>query len=604
MNEKNKFINTWKNTCYMFNKIWKHRSGKIYVLIKGVISVCGIIFSLGGTVFPGLIINELTKGELTNRVIWYTVALLSIPVINQLLGILFGRIIFKTSERLTLIQLEEFYKHVTKMDYETLESPDIQDQKNRAVNILGNSFQVVDYLWNFLSAILMLISISTIIASLNIFVVVLIIVIVGINSVITKKLDKERFEFDKIVQAKERKQWGINYMLDMFEYAKELRLFNIKDMLIEKLINSEKDININKWQMAKKQDGVNILRSILSLVNQSTLYVYLIYRVIWHRLPIGNMTIFLSAAGQFSGALSSVAQSYLSLSAFSLKIEDYCQFINVPQKQYLLGKDAPNLHEDSIIEFKDVSFRYPGSERYALEKINIKLSVNEKLCVVGPNGAGKTTFIKLLTRLYFPSEGEILLDGVNINTYDYEKYQRLFAPVFQDFSKYYMTLRENIVLADKFDEEKLDKVCSSVGIDALVKKLPKGYETQVDKWIDEEGFEPSGGENQRIAIARACYHGGDIYILDEPTAALDPLAEYEIYTQFANMIHGKTAILITHRLSAVQLADTVAVFNNGQVVEYGKHKDLYANGGIYTEMFDKQAQFYRDKPKNETQSDT
>lgn len=249
-------------------------------------------------------------------------------------------------------------------------------------------------------------------------------------------------------------------------------------------------------------------------------------------------------------------------------------------------------------------FRYPGSERYALEKINIKLSVNEKLCVVGPNGAGKTTFIKLLTRLYFPSEGEILLDGVNINTYDYEKYQRLFAPVFQDFSKYYMTLRENIVLADKFDEEKLDKVCSSVGIDALVKKLPKGYETQVDKWIDEEGFEPSGGENQRIAIARACYHGGDIYILDEPTAALDPLAEYEIYTQFANMIHGKTAILITHRLSAVQLADTVAVFNNGQVVEYGKHKDLYANGGIYTEMFDKQAQFYRDKPKNETQSDT
>lgn len=253
MNEKNKFKNTWKNTCYMFNKIWKHRSGKIYVLIKGVISVCGIIFSLGGTVFPGLIINELTKGELTNRVIWYTVALLSIPVINQLLGILFGRIIFKTSERLTLIQLEEFYKHVTKMDYETLESPDIQDQKNRAVNILGNSFQVVDYLWNFLSAILMLISISTIIASLNIFVVVLIIVIVGINSVITKKLDKERFEFDKIVQAKERKQWGINYMLDMFEYAKELRLFNIKDMLIEKLINSEKDIisSNGKWQKAR-----------------------------------------------------------------------------------------------------------------------------------------------------------------------------------------------------------------------------------------------------------------------------------------------------------------------------------------------------------------
>ena len=158
-----------------------------------------------------------------------------------------------------------------------------------------------------------------------------------------------------------------------------------------------------------------------------------------------------------------------------------------------------------------------------------------------------------------------------------------------------MTLGENIVLANKYDKERLDNVCSSAGLNSLVNELPKGYNTQVDKWIDEEGFEPSGGENQRIAIARASYHGGNIFILDEPTAALDPMTEYEIYTQFNRMITDKCAVLITHRLSAVQLADKVAVFDNGSVAEYGTHKELYSKGGIYTEMFDKQAQFYRDE---------
>ena len=579
----------------MFNKIWKQRVGKVYIFIKGLSSLLSVVYALGGTIFPGLIINELVNRQISNRLVLYTGGLLLIPIVNYLTGIIFGKISFRAIENITLTNLNEFYQHVTRMDYETLESPEIQDMKSRASNILGNNFVVVDHLWSFVSAIVTLISISTIIAYMNIYIILLIIAIIIANSFITQRLNKKKFETNKEIQARERRQWGVNFMLDMFAYAKELRLFNIKNLLIGKLIDSEKKINTVKWKNVKDENKANFFNIFLNFINQTVLYVYLIYKVIWDNLPIGHMSIFISAAGQFSGALSSISQSYLNLSSYSLNIEDYCNFINIPQKQYLSGELTPNFDNESVIEFRNVSFKYPGNDRFVLKDVNIFLYGNEKLCIVGANGAGKSTFIKLLTRLYFPTEGEILLNGININEYDYEKYQRLFAPVFQDFVKYYMTLGENIVLANKYSKERLDIVCSSAGLNSLVNELPKGYNTQVDKWIDEEGFEPSGGENQRIAIARASYHGGNIFILDEPTAALDPMTEYEIYTQFNRMITDKCAVLITHRLSAVQLADKVAVFDNGSVAEYGTHKELYSKGGIYTEMFDKQAQFYRDE---------
>ncbi len=590
-----KIYQTLKYTKYMFNKIWKQRVGKVYIFVKGLSSLLSVAYALGGTIFPGLIINELVNRQISNRLVLYTGGLLLIPIVNYLTGIIFGKISFRAIEKITLTNLNEFYQHVTRMDYETLESPEIQDMKSRASNILGNNFVVVDHLWSFVSAIFTLISISTIIAYMNIYIILLIIAIIIANSFITQRLNKKKFETNKEIQARERRQWGVNFMLDMFAYAKELRLFNIKNLLIGKLIDSEKKINTVKWKNVKDENKANFFNIFLNFINQTVLYVYLIYKVIWDNLPIGHMSIFISAAGQFSGALSSISQSYLNLSSYSLNIEDYCNFINIPQKQYLSGELTPNFDNESVIEFRNVSFKYPGNDRFVLKDVNIFLYGNEKLCIVGANGAGKSTFIKLLTRLYFPTEGEILLNGININEYDYEKYQRLFAPVFQDFVKYYMTLGENIVLANKYSKERLDIVCSSAGLNSLVNELPKGYNTQVDKWIDEEGFEPSGGENQRIAIARASYHGGNIFILDEPTAALDPMTEYEIYTQFNRMITDKCAVLITHRLSAVQLADKVAVFDNGSVAEYGTHQELYSKGGIYTEMFDKQAQFYRDE---------
>ena len=592
-NRKQNLVNTFRTTKYMLGFVWK--SGKLYVLMRIIMSVINTIFPLIYTIFPGLIINELTNDLRIDKIILYVGILTLSPPINNILNSQLNKALTQISSSFNIKCQSDFLLYTMKMDYETLEIPEINRLKYRANDVLDNTLNTVNLLSSLITAILSLIAISYIITTLSPLIIVLIICVVYVNSLVTKWLNRQQY-FSRIEAEKNSsKNMVMSYITTEFWFAKEIRLFGLKDLLVSKCAEIERDTNKTQMSYMKKENKASFAMSVTAFIQQLVLYVYLIFLVIKKGLSIGNMTIYMNAVGQFSGALSSVVNSYLQLSANSLNVNDLIDFMNIPMRHYGSGEKIPCYNDKSIIEFRNVSFKYPGSENYALKNLNLKINYKEKLCIVGSNGSGKSTFIKLLTRLYSPTEGEILLNGVNICEYDYEKYLRLFAPVFQDFCRYDFSIKENIVLADEFVAEKLDKVCDVNNLTELIEKLPKGYETYVGKTIYGNGFEPSGGEDQRIAIARACYHGGEIYILDEPTAALDPNAEYEIYTQFNRMITVKCAVLITHRLSAVQLADKVAVFDNGSVAEYGTHKELYSKGGIYTEMFDKQAQFYRDE---------
>ena len=306
---------------------------------------------------------------------------------------------------------------------------------------------------------------------------------------------------------------------------------------------------------------------------------------------IGIFSQMISTAGALDANLGGIVFNIQELLKRCNYAYEYVLFMDYPEA---LPKGTRKVKgETHKIEFRDVSFAYPGTEKKILDHINITIEPGEHLSIVGLNGAGKTTFIKLLCRLYDPTGGVILLDGVDIREYDYADYMSQFAPVFQDFKLFCVSLKENITLQEK-DDTDLSELLKLVELDGFAGKLKKGTDTCIYKFFDEEGVEPSGGEQQKMAIARALYKQSPIVILDEPTAALDPIAEYEIYRQFHTLVGGKTAFYISHRLSSCKFCDKIAVFSEGKIAEYGNHEELAAiPNGIYAEMFEAQAQYYR-----------
>ena len=248
------------------------------------------------------------------------------------------------------------------------------------------------------------------------------------------------------------------------------------------------------------------------------------------------------------------------------------------------------------IEFRDVSFRYPGSETDALKHLSFRFKLGTKLAVVGMNGSGKSTMIKLLCRLYDPTEGEILLNGINIQKYDYDEYMSLFSVVFQDFQLFSFTLGENVASSRNYDRVKAQRCLKQAGFGQRLSQLPKGLDTYLNQDFDQSGVTMSGGEAQKIALARALYKDAPFMILDEPTAALDPMAEYEIYTRFNDMVGRKTAVYISHRLSSCRFCDEIAVFHEGKLVQYGTHSQLLADpNGQYYALWTAQAQYYTEE---------
>ncbi len=311
-------------------------------------------------------------------------------------------------------------------------------------------------------------------------------------------------------------------------------------------------------------------------------------------IGIGNFILYQGTVQKFVDSMSELGTNIGELRNNNQYLEETFAYLEMPNDMYK-GTLAVEKRDDIDyeIEFRDVSFKYPRSEEWVLRHVNMKFKIGDKLAIVGENGSGKTTFIKLLCRLYDPTEGKILLNGIDITRYRYDEYMALFSVAFQDFSLFAFTIAQNVAASENVDEQRVLNCLTRVGLGDKVAGLPKGIHTNVGREYENDGVDFSGGEQQKIALARALYKDAPFMILDEPTAALDPIAEAEVYARFNDIASDKTSVFISHRLSSCKFCDEIAVFHKGYLVQIGSHDKLVADeNGKYYELWHAQAQYY------------
>lgn len=336
------------------------------------------------------------------------------------------------------------------------------------------------------------------------------------------------------------------------------------------------------------------LSQCITAVLTGVVYAFVCLKAWAGAFGVGSVTQYVGAITQLFQGISRLLQIIGEMRANGEFLQTSFQFLDIPNRMYQGSLTTEKRSDRNYeVEFRDVSFRYPDTDQWVLRHVNIKFRVGSRLAVVGMNGSGKTTFIKLLCRLYDPTEGEILLNGINIRKYRYDEYIRIFSVVFQDFKLFALPLGENVAGSAEYDRERVKKCLDDAGFTQRLESLPKGLDTYLYKDLKEDGVDISGGEAQKIAIARALYKDAPFIILDEPTAALDPIAEAEIYSRFNDIVTDKTAIYISHRLSSCKFCDEIAVFHEGEIVQKGTHDELVSDtAGKYYELWNAQAQYY------------
>ena len=377
------------------------------------------------------------------------------------------------------------------------------------------------------------------------------------------------------------------------ERAKDVRIYRQDTLAINKIEELE------AWGKAEKKNSFHMAffpsaAGFIVGLGNCACYLFVAIKAFLGAYGVGSVVQYVSVLTRLGDGIRDLMFMVSDNELYCTHLKKMYDYLDIPNHMYQ-GSLTVEKREDNeyYIEFSNVSFKYPRTENYVLRNVNLKFKIGEKLAVVGMNGSGKTTFIKLLCRLYDPTEGEILLNNVDIRKYDYKEYMSIFSVVFQDFKLFSFGLGQNVSASFHYNEELAKRCLEKAGFYERLQSMKKGLETSIYKDLDEEGVEISGGEAQKIALARALYKNAPFIILDEPTAALDPIAEYEVYSKFNEIVQDKTAIYISHRLSSCRFCDIIAVFDGGQIVQRGVHDRLLQDThGKYYELWNAQAQYY------------
>ncbi len=409
------------------------------------------------------------------------------------------------------------------------------------------------------------------------------------------KLLDRTYTDPNILQAERERSFYRNHTIYNYRNGKKIRLYNEQTLIEEKYLKATGTITGKREKTFVGTGKLLVLMNSLDVLANLLLYGFAIFRAVNGTMTAGEVVAFVMYFTRIQYALESVSENFGSMLTKSQLWAQLFEFLDIPDEKDMgtisIEKRDDNEYE---FEFKHVYFKYPDSEDYVLKDINLKWRIGEKMALVGKNGCGKSTLVKLLCRLYDPTEGEITLNGIDIKKYRYEEYMALFSVVFQDSRLFSFSLAENVAADTEYDSGRVEDCVRRAGLSERLDAMENGIETCLYKDFDEQGVEISGGEAQKLCLARAVYKGSPFIVLDEPTAALDPVSEHDIYTKFNGIVGTRTAIYISHRLSSCRFCDEITVMENGSIVERGSHGDLLQKGGVYNALWNAQAEYYKD----------
>lgn len=591
-----------------------HRLEKRLVPISVVVAIVMAVMPFVNIWFTSKIIDLLDMGAQINELILYIALAVGINLVLFFFNYFLGDMYYMYRSLMYNKELQNISSKLYKIEYHKLENSSFKElvhKHSEAQDRVFSSF--VQFSWmlrDFLSGMITLIIsviiiiplfkigftktgntyferpafLLTIFGSIAIMVVIILIVALKMNKAWFKASD-EYSQLDRMFY----------YFLNMFSNyntGKEIRLYKEQN-LIE---HAATDILLTDGEKLLKKVSLNSAKSssfiaILGAVVGFGIYLFIGVKGLYGLFGIGSLVLYCGSFMQIINGIMKMAATFGKTEEMVPLVNYYFNIMKIENEMTYGGKEL-DLTDKFEIEFKNVSFKYPGSNNYSLKNINLKINNGEHLAVVGRNGSGKTTFIKLMCRLYDVTEGEILINGVNIKDYTEESINRLYSVVFQDFQMFSLPVSDNISADKKYDRERMLDCLEQANIKDRILNMPNKENSYLYKDIDKTGVEISGGEAQKLALARALYKNSPVVILDEPTAALDPVAENEIYNRFNSFVENKTAIYISHRLSSCVFCSRIAVFDNARLAETGTHSQLLENKGKYSELWNAQAQYY------------
>lgn len=589
-----KTIKTYiKNLGYLMYYAWINAKSRYFFAVVAIIlDTAQPFFTL---IMPKYIIDELTFAKRWDIVLWYIFLFIGVQVAFTLIRSLLAYWDNKSEYRVKFNMSILFNKYFINMDYGRFEDNNVRN-KGEIIGLNMNATNLVNVFTTFFTTIFQLIGYAYIVFTLHPLIIVFILLLMFIFKKTSKRSIDLYEQFQKKSVYFDRRIKYLFKSMISFEFGKETRINEASEWLCEKYESETKDYIKAYSKNQRHNFKLIIVSNICNCVQLLVMYGYCSFKAIIGSITVGSFSVYLGAITSFMNNAFSVIYQLSNIRFLSHCADDYKAFVEAATPTHKVkgvnSIDTENgKHE---FEFVNVSFKYPNTENYVLKNVSLKIATGERLSIVGYNGAGKSTFIKLLCRLYEPTEGVILYNGVDISTINYDQYRELLAVVFQDYQLFAFSVGDNIVLNREKNEKNIWTAIDKSGLSDKMLNLKNGLDTQLSKNFSADGIEFSGGEGQKLACARAYYRDSPVVILDEPTASLDPIAEAQLYGRFNEIIGTKTAIYISHRLASVKFCDKVAVFAAGELIEYGTHKELIERDGVYTEMFNKQAQYYRE----------